>query len=133
MQRRKETSDGLADIVDQVMAQDNDKSSVERILREKPELRQWEPDARQISETLGIPLSYLLDLDKEKSIECQAAATLIHQLRFEATQAAIAATKALEQLLQPVMTGPPEIKSGEAEVRPEKQSHKTLRRREVVH
>jgi hypothetical protein len=118
----------LSDLVCQVMEQRNDNSRAARILRDSPGLAQRVSGLRQISQTLGVPLWYLLKLDDEKSCHCHAAAQFIHQLRAEADGAAAQALERLCEILRPVWDGRPNMTIREALGELEQQTDETLRR-----
>jgi hypothetical protein len=115
-QQRKVAVGGLTDLVCQVMEQRNDYHSVKRILHAKPELQEYEGAMRHYSQTLGVPLWYLLKLLVEKPERCYAAAAaahLIHQLRVEGSAETLAAMEHLVERLRPVMDGHPGMTVGE--------------------
>jgi hypothetical protein len=128
--RRKRSAviDGLTGIVCQVMEQWNDDDKVGRVLRAKPDLEPLVPVMRQVSETLGVSLWYLLDkLDDEQSKRCLVVAHFIHKLREAEAVATLEAMKAAEDFLRPVMDGNPNMTVGQAVQELQRQTDKTIR------
>lgn len=125
--KRKLALSGLADLVCQVMDRTKDEDMARRLLKRRPELREHEPEMRQISETLGVPLWYLLELPDEKARQAYGAACLIHELRAAEARAAIEAMQHLEELLRPALDGHPERTAGEAFRIIQQETDKTIR------
>jgi hypothetical protein len=92
----------LSDLVGQEMERRNDEDRVKHVLRVKPELRDRELPMRLASQTLNVPMSYLLQLDDETSEACFAADLLIHRLRLEESAATLEAMERTQELLRPV-------------------------------
>jgi hypothetical protein len=121
--------DGLTDLVSQEMEQWNDDDRVGRVLRAKPELRgDFESAMHQASQTLGVPLWYLLDkLDEEQLQRSLAAADWIHELRIRETIAVRDAMKQAEEFLRPVTDGHPDMTVEQALRELKRQTDKTIR------
>lgn len=111
----------------QTMEQRNDDKRAERVLRAKPEPQPVEDLLRHVSQTLGIPLWYLLGLDDERRSQCCAAVQLIHNLRSEEFTAKVNEWDRFVELLRPVMDGHPSMTAGEALREIQRQTDATIR------
>jgi hypothetical protein len=125
--KRELTISGLADLVCQQMEHRSDDDRVRRVLQHRPELQEHEPGLRQISETLGVPLWWLLSLPVEETRPAYEAACLIYKLRADADQATLEAMQRFAELLGPAWDGHPERTAGEAFRIIEQETDKTIR------
>jgi hypothetical protein len=112
--KRAAVIDGLSDLVCQWMEQRNDNHRVERILHTKPELKQWESMMRGVSETLGVPLWFLLQLEDKQAHQSLRVTEYIFRLRAAEAGATAEALKAEMECLLPVMEGHSDMTMGQA-------------------
>src|SRR5215471_10586325 len=91
--RRPAVIAALTELVDEVIEQLNDDGRAESVLHARPELREREPAMRLTSETLGVPLWHLLEVDEETTAGCVLAAELVERLRMEESAAVLEAAE----------------------------------------
>jgi hypothetical protein len=125
--RRAAVVDALQDLVCQVMEQSNDSDMVQGTLRAKPELRERAAGMRSISQTLGVPLWYLLQIDDETAEACVVADLLIHQLRIGEREAVLEGMKRVQEYVRPVTDGHPQMTLGDAFRELEQQTNDAIR------
>jgi hypothetical protein len=107
-EERKAVIGGLSGLIAEVVEQWNDDIRVEQILRAKPELRDREKALRLVSQTISVPLWYLLGhLDEERLAECYAAARLVSRLQTEEVDVRLEEMERMEELYQSI-DKPPE-------------------------
>jgi len=128
--QRGAVTEGLTELVGQVMEQLNDDFRVRRVLQANPELEPLEDGMREVSKTLSVPLWFLLGLDERKQQQCCAAFLLIHQLRADENAATHEACTQAVECLRPVMEGNPGMTVGQAFQEIDRQTDETIRRLE---
>ena len=129
--QRQAVIEGLTDLINQVIDQRNDDLRVKRLLGVSPDFKLEQSErlrgARENAETLGIPLSYLLQLDLEKSKQCLETVCFISRLHVEESTAEAEAAQRQVEILRPVWDVHPDMTFGQAMAELKRKTDETIR------